>query len=120
MAVTAIFVSPALYDHPAPATPTWTGLIPAQGGNADFFDGGNYRITGTVKEKGTPNTPLHRRVLLCDQPSGRVVRSAWSDSVTGAYAFMNVRMGTFFVISFDHTGAYRAVVADGQIPELIL
>lgn len=119
MAITAVFVSPALYDHPPPTTPTWTGLIPAQGGNADFFDGGNYRIVGTVKEKGTPDAPLHRRVLLCDQLSGRVVRSAWSDPVTGAYAFEHIRLGTFYVIAFDYAGTYRAVIADNQTPELM-
>lgn len=85
----------------------------------DAQDGGNYRIVGTVKEKGTPNISVMRRVLLCCQVSGRVIRSAWSDPVTGAYVFNRIRMGVFYVLSFDHTGAYRAVVADGQIPELI-
>lgn len=108
----------------APSPPPAVGLatrvsMGALSSGTDARDGGVYKIVGTTKEKGTPDSPVMRRVTLWDQLSGLLVRSTWSDPLTGAYAFERIRMGTFFVVSFDHTGAYRAVVADGQIPELI-
>lgn len=37
-----------------------------------------------------------------------------------AYSFDYVdELQTFTALSYDHTGAFRAVVADGQIPEMI-
>lgn len=88
----------------------------------DAYNGGVGSITGTVKEKGTPaNTPLRRRVLLIDERSRITIRETWSDAVTGNYEFRGVREGVpYTVLSYDHTSAMeRAVVADGQIPELI-
>lgn len=85
-------------------------------GYKDAQDGGAYRYVCDTKVKGTPDVPVSRRVLLCDELSGRVVRSAWSDGVTGLCAFNSIRLGVFYVVSFDHTGANRAVIADGQIP----
>ncbi|WP_304912457.1 hypothetical protein [Hydrogenophaga sp.] len=61
---------------------------------------------GTTKNTGTPEVPVRRRVVLHDQPTGRVIRQQWSDPVTGAYQFQNIRAGTYFVIAFDHTGLY--------------
>lgn len=122
MAVTALlgpFVELNQFPPPpgAPATNALRAFRAAD--SRDAQDGGNYRIIGTVKEKGSPDVPVSRRVLLCDQLSGRVVRSMWSDPVTGAYAFERIRLGVFYVLSFDHAGAYRAVVADSLVPELI-
>ena len=87
----------------------------------DVYNGGIGMIYGTVKEKNTPaNTPLHRRVLLIDEASRMTIRETWSDARTGNYEFRGVKEGvTYTVTSYDHTGAYRAVVADHQIPELI-
>ena len=43
-----------------------------------------------------------------------------SDAITGAYSFDYVDMTRkYTVISYDHTGIYRAVIADNQTPELI-
>jgi hypothetical protein len=94
----------------------FTGFLPS---GTDEQDGGAYRVTGTTKVKGTPDLAVSCRVRLHDQLSGRVVREVWSTAGTGAYSFKRIRMGTFYVISLDHTGAFRAVIADGQIPELI-
>lgn len=78
-------------------------------------------IRGTVKIKTEPsNTPAHRRVRLVRQGSGAVVRETWSDPVTGEYEFRGIdEFYTYTVLSYDHTGVFRAVVADGQIPELM-
>ena len=88
----------------------------------DAYNGGVGMIYGTTKEKNTPaNTPLRRRVLLIDEASRMTIRETWSDALTGNYEFRGVKEGaTYTVLSYDHTGAYRAVVADHQIPELIV
>ena len=108
--------SAALNLSPPPTLAVYTSLSVASPA-ADAHDWGRYHIVGTVKEKGTPDVPVSRRVLLCDQLSARVVRSMWSVPLTGAYAFEHIRLGTFYVISFDHTGAFRAVVADNLVSE---
>ena len=82
-------------------------------------DGGNYRVTGTTKVKGTPDLAVSRRVRLHDQLSGRVVREVWSTAGTGAYAFNRIRLGTFYIASFDHTGLQNGVIATNATSELI-
>jgi hypothetical protein len=87
----------------------------------DAYNGGIGLVYGTVKEKNTPaNTPLRRRVLLIDEASRITIRETWSDAVTGNYEFRGVKQGVkYTVLSYDHTGSYRAAVADAQVPELI-
>jgi hypothetical protein len=83
------------------------------------FDGIG-QITGTVKEHGSPDFPIRRRVVLYEELSHTFVRETWSDALTGSYAFPNVdRSRTYTVLSYDHTNTYRAVIADKQIPELM-
>lgn len=65
---------------------------------------------GTTTVTGSPNTPARRLVRLHNQVSGRLARELWSDAVTGAYVFEHIAAGTYFVISFDHTGTYSGVV----------
>ncbi len=69
----------------------------------DQRDGGAYRLSGTVTVSGTPAS---RRVKLFSQAESFLIREAWSDAVTGMYAFENIRPGTYFVIAFDYTGAF--------------
>ena len=72
------------------------------------------RVRSTVQEKGTPNTPVHRRVRLMRECDGLVLREQWSDPVTGAYDFQFVdELQTYTVLSYDHTRNFRAVIADG-------
>lgn len=87
----------------------------------NHWQGGNGRIRGTVAEKGSPNAPVHRKVRLFHEASGVLVSEVWSDATTGAYSFDNIDMSPqkYTVLSYDHTGAFRAVVADGQIPEVM-
>ena len=82
----------------------------------DFEGGGAFRIDGTTKNVGTPNTPVQRRVRLHDQRSGLAIREVWSDPVTGAYSFRRIRDGVYYIISFDHTGLYGGVIASDVIP----
>ena len=79
------------------------------------------RVHGTVKLKSEPeNTPLRRKVWLLRQRDGVKIRETWSDALTGAYEFNYIdELQLWTVISFDHTGDKRAVIADGLVPELI-
>ena len=90
----------------------------AGGSVKDYITGvlgaGIGRVRSTVQEKGTPNTPVHRRVRLVRECDGLVLREQWSDPVTGAYDFQFVdELQTYTVLSYDHTRNFRAVIADG-------
>jgi hypothetical protein len=62
---------------------------------------------GTVKVKGSPNVPVHRRVVLINERSRRIVRETWSDPVTG-YAFEGIRGDVAYTtLAYDYTGNYR-------------
>ena len=82
--------------------------------------GGRGRIVGTVKNKGEPSdTPVYRRVRLFKDRDGHCVAETWSDPVTGAYAFENINPAhKYTALSYDHTGQFRAVVADNLTPEV--
>lgn len=71
-------------------------------------------VAGTVKEKAAPtNVPLRRRVLLLDEKHNLVLAETWSDVATGGYRFDNLDLSIrYTVMAYDHTEAYRAVVAD--------
>lgn len=84
---------------------------------ADFTTGllgkGIGRVRGTVKQKGTPDAPVFRKVRLVRERDGLVIREQWSDRVTGAYDFQYVdELQTWTVISYDYLNNFRAVVAD--------
>ena len=81
------------------------------------FDSGQLQIIGTTKNTGAPPTPVRRRVRLHEQSSGRLVRETWSDATTGAYSFTGLRLTTYYVVSFDHTGGFGGVIADNLTPE---
>ncbi len=107
---------PAALDFAAgPATePVKAVVVDAALSWRDMEFSGNGRVRNTVKEKGTPNIPLRRRVRLVRQRDGRVVREQWSDPVTGDYDFKYVdELQTYTVLSYDHTLNFRAVIADG-------
>ena len=110
---------------PVPITVTISVLLTIQGGSLkDYSTGvtgkGIGRVRGTVKQKGTPDAPVYRKVRLVRERDGVLVRELWSNPITGAYSFDYIdELQTWTVISYDHTGAFRAVVADGQVPELI-
>lgn len=85
----------------------------------DIQYGGRHRIVGTVKQVGTPNQPVERRVRLFRMRDGIFIRETWSDAA-GNYRFEWIDGAeTYFVVSYDHAGLYRAVIADGLVPEAI-
>jgi len=72
------------------------------------------RLRGTTKDKGTPNVPVAERVRLYRERDGMMLREVWSTPGTGAYSFDYIEeTETYTVISYDHNGSFRAVVADG-------
>jgi hypothetical protein len=84
------------------------------------YQGGNGRIVGTVGIKGSPNTPVQRRVRLIDEKTGLLVREVFSDPVTGAYEFLYVAMDhKYTVMTYDYENNYRAVVADNITAEFV-
>ena len=101
-------VSIAGYVAPGPVR----GVASAAPVTIDLKNAGSYRITGTTKNTGTPPVPVGRLVRLHDQKTGEIVRQVWSDAATGAYSFDHIRSGVFYVVSFDHTNTFSAVIAD--------
>ncbi len=92
-------------------------FMPANLNRHNINHSGGGKITGTVKQKaGSTNTPVCRRVVLVDEKTLTVARETWSDPVTGAYTFNQVALERpFTVFSYDHTGGFRAVVADSVL-----
>ena len=84
----------------------------------DSVDGGAYGITSTVTIAGTPDAPVARPVYLFTGDSLRLIRSIWSDPVTGAYTFEKLRLQPYVVMARDYTAYYNAVVADRITPVL--
>ncbi|GAB4112221.1 MAG: hypothetical protein Fur0019_18780 [Tibeticola sp.] len=85
----------------------------------DQYFGGRGRIAGTVKEKGSPDQPLVREVLLWSEATRTLVASTWS-APDGIYAFDNLDMAQrYTVVSYDHKQMYRAVIADNLRPEMM-
>ncbi|NDP57996.1 MAG: hypothetical protein GZ090_01375 [Oxalobacteraceae bacterium] len=109
------------------ATPDFSGviLLPSLEQDKDYAaimnnsaGWGTGRITGTVKETGTPNTPVFKRVRLHRMVDGMLVREQWSDAATGSYAFNNIDSTyKFYVVSHDHLTNYNAVIKDNLTPE---
>jgi hypothetical protein len=83
----------------------------------DFYNpmrgNGTGRISGTTKDKGSPNVPVSERTVLFRQADCQVVREVLSAPGTGAYSFDYIdESEVYFVVSFDHDGFFRAVIAD--------
>lgn len=77
----------------------------------DAIDGGGFSISGSVYLKGPPQVPVPRRVRLHDRATGRPVRETWSTS-DGHYEFTKIAPGLYYVVTFDHTNNFNAVIAD--------
>lgn len=78
----------------------------------DAIDGGDKTISGTVYLKGPPQVVAARRVRLHERLTGRPVRETWSRPADGFYEFTKIRAGIYYVVAFDHTDTYNAVVKD--------
>lgn len=85
----------------------------------DVEFGGQARIWGTTKIKGTPNVPAKARVILQHQRSKLPVRETWSDPVTGAFEFTGIDANQqFLTLAEDVAGNFRPVAASKLVPEV--
>lgn len=105
----------AIYRAPA--------LQPAvTAGQLDYVLGGNGlgRVSGRTVEqqdKSSPKVPVSRRVRLYRDRDGLLIRETWSNA-QGLYEFARIDSNTSYtVLSYDHEGDFRAVVADRVTPE---
>ena len=78
----------------------------------DLVDGGGLNVTEPVTRM---NSPVSRRVRLCDQISGRVAREQWSDPATGLVTFTYLRAGPWVLYALDHTGEFEAVAISDRV-----
>lgn len=86
----------------------------------DVVFGGNGRVYGTTKAKGSPNTPTKSRVRLLRERDGLLAREAWSDTATGAFEFRGIDLGQrWIVLAQDAAGAFRPVAASQLTPEVL-
>lgn len=79
------------------------------------------RVAGTVKEHASPaDLPRARMTYLHRQKDGKRIGAVLSDAETGAYEFSPVKPGEVcFVVAFDHTGNYNAVIKSDITPDPI-
>ncbi|MPT02578.1 MAG: hypothetical protein E2581_29550 [Pseudomonas sp.] len=88
----------------------------------DYVLGGNGlgRVRGRTVEqedKNSPKVPVSRRVRLYRDLDGLLIRETWSNA-QGEYDFPRIDSTTSYtVLSYDHEGDFRAVVADRVTPE---
>lgn len=83
-----------------------------------IWHSGTGRISGTVKEAGTPDHAVKRRVRLHRKIDGMMLFETWSKP-DGTYLFENLMIQPYYVVAFDHTGNYNGVIKDSIIPELM-
>ena len=84
----------------------------------DLYWGGNGRVAGTLKVKGTPDIPVRRRVRLFRERDGFCIGETWSDATTGAYEFLYVDpTQRYTVLAYDGPRVYRATLQDNVLPE---
>lgn len=107
-------------ETPVPAAFALVLLPDAHHSFRDFEFGGSGRIAGTVKEDGSPDVPVKRRVRLHREQDGMLVREVWSNPVTGAYSFDHIDANKqYTVITYDYEHDYRAEIADNITPEVM-
>lgn len=117
-----VFVAP-LHRFHSPNADQWNqlGSHPREyqdmaGARRNIHFGGNGQITGTVKEKGQPDQPLVRQVLLYSENTHTLVASTWSEA-DGTYRFERIDpQQRYTVISTDYREMFRAVIADNLMP----
>ena len=87
----------------------------------ETVSGGDGRVTGVVRTKGSPtNPPIRALVRLYRDFDGAFVGQTWSDATTGAYTFNWVAMGYRYTAVAYHTEhQLRAAAADNLTPERI-
>lgn len=116
----ALMRRPLLSPAEIAGAPRARGLPAARAWRSAYFSG-NGVIAASVKEKGTPDLPLRRRVLLISENTGLVVAETLSDASTGAYRFEWIDpTQRYTVMSYDNwPRVHRAEIADNLTPDLM-
>ena len=100
------------------ATPYFFGAVNVA---ANVFTHGASRLPGPAGTDvaGTPaNAPVGpRRVRLHEQSTGRLMREEWSDPSTGDVPMSHLPAGMYYMVAFDHTGAFGGVVETDIVAE---
>lgn len=100
------------------ATPIFS---PALSAALNIYTHGAHRLPGPAGTDvaGTPaNAPVGpRRVRLHEQSTGRLMREEWSDALTGNVPMSHLPAGTYYMVGFDHTGAFGGVVETDIVAE---
>lgn len=110
---------PQIASRAGVSVATTLKAVPQAAQIKDVYFGGRGRITGTVKEKGTPSIPRRERVWLLREKDAYVIRELWSNQITGAYSFENIdETLRYSVLTYDHNKSYRAVIADNIQPDV--
>lgn len=115
----AHLLSSVFFSTGRPHQPVSGTLLLPPGFSSMQFSPGRGRIAAKVEIKSTPvNMPVARRVVLLRHVDDKKVAETWSDAL-GNYSFADIdERQTYYVIAFDHTGSYRAVIADKLRPEV--
>lgn len=87
----------------------------------DYQRGGDGRVTGVVRTKGSPtNPPIRALVRLYRDLDGAYIGQTWSDANTGAYTFNWVSMQyRYTAVAYHLEHQLRAAAADNLTPERI-
>jgi hypothetical protein len=78
------------------------------------WPGGALRVIETVTRLNEV-PPQPRRVRLCRQADGRVMREVWSDVATGDADFQHLPVGPWILYALDHTGEHEAVAISDRL-----
>ncbi len=117
---------PVIMSMPTTIQRAFTGLVtdvtakllPPLTYLGDHFTYGAGYISGIITEKGTPDTPVARKVRLHRKIDGLVQATTWS-AADGTYEFRPIPMGEYYVVSFDHLDNFNAVIRDSIMAEPI-
>lgn len=103
----AVLLPPLLTCAPgAVSGPPMAGLLAEPMRRYDSEDGGRVHVAGQVTIGGSPAA---RKVRLHTLHNGRLIREAWSDPVTGAYRFDDLKDQPYYVWSEDYQRVYDPV-----------
>lgn len=103
----AVLLDPLLTCAPGAVAGPPVGVLLAEPiRRYDSEDGGRIHVAGQVTMGGAP---VARKVRLHTLHNGRLIREAWSDPVTGAYRFDDLKDQPYYVWSEDYQRVYDPV-----------
>lgn len=86
--------------------PANTVLVHHNISSTHYYDGGTTIVTGNVTYN---NSPASRIVRLYSERDGRLIAQTWSDAITGAYTFTDLKNQYYVIWSEDYLAVYDPV-----------